>query len=566
MGSTEKNEGNAVRDQNWQRKEYESWDEAFRGLTPVVRQQSVRVAAYTQALFVQACKLRLGANSKEGEERMRGQYADLAYKCGMYHQLGKALVPPEYQVWQNDFTEEEQAVYKKYTTDGRLLVASLQEKNARARDRRKGEMKELPTMNIPWLMLRESCEQHMERWDGSGYPEGRQGAGISLIAQIVGMAKELDRLASETKSETPFDIAFNSILKGEGTEWSPTMIILLKASKDACYSVYKKYITYTRTLPKTIPLVDKRPDRVMGLKYRPMVSNQAGDVSLYEAVPRFGGIANQPGETEGAEELRELFRRTNLVEELSWYFLYEAADTVVRIQNCKLELEGILLNMLPDFYTIGTQLQKFNQLFSDQPIKRESLLLTIPDELVRTCSKTNMEIVQRYLRNGLTLVVDGYRPDDQLPPERLLELGFTHLRLHPELYLSQETANTMNTLRHMGFTLLGGNADSPDTLAWLLACGVKCASGTMTGVQVDEDELVLDSLAREELGPQPLVLETAPAEETPAEVPAEAAPDEESSPEESPAEDEAAEDAPVEETPAEETPVEEEPEAESEQA
>ena len=41
-------------EQNWKRKEYETWDEAFRGMSPVVRQQSVRVAAYTQALFVQA--------------------------------------------------------------------------------------------------------------------------------------------------------------------------------------------------------------------------------------------------------------------------------------------------------------------------------------------------------------------------------------------------------------------------------------------------------------------------------------------------------------------------------
>jgi hypothetical protein len=191
--------------------------------------------------------------------------------------------------------------------------------------------------------------------------------------------------------------------------------------------------------------------------------------------------------------------------------LYEASDTVVRIQNCKLELGGILLNMLPDFYLAGTQLQKFNQLFTEQPIERKNLLLTIPDEIVRTCTKTNMEIIQRYIRNGIQLVVDGYRPDEQLPPERLLELGFTYLRLAPELYLSQETANTMNTLRRMGFTLLGGNADSPDTLAWLLACGVQCASGTMTGVLVDEDDLVLDSLTREEFGPKPYVPEPEPA-------------------------------------------------------
>ena len=104
-------------EQNWTRKEYETWDEAFRGQTAAVRRQSVRVAAYTQALFVQACSLKFGIATPDGQERMRGEYADLAYKCGMYHQLGKALVPPEYQLWRSDFTEEEIAVYRKYTTD-----------------------------------------------------------------------------------------------------------------------------------------------------------------------------------------------------------------------------------------------------------------------------------------------------------------------------------------------------------------------------------------------------------------------------------------------------------------
>ena len=139
--------------QEWKRKDYKTWDEAFKGLSPAVRQQSVRVAAYTQVLFVQACADSFGTQTPDGTERMKGQYADLAYKCGLYHQLGKALVPPEYQLWQRDFTDEEQAVYRKYTTDGRLLVASLQEKSVRAKEKRRGEGVEPPTKNIPWLML-----------------------------------------------------------------------------------------------------------------------------------------------------------------------------------------------------------------------------------------------------------------------------------------------------------------------------------------------------------------------------------------------------------------------------
>lgn len=486
----------AKNEQNWKRKEYETWDEAFRGLAPAVRQQSVRVAAYTQALFVQACAGSFGTNTRDGEERMQGQYADLAYKCGMYHQLGKALVPPEYQIWRDDFTEEEQAVYKKYTADGRLLVAALQERGVRARERRKGEYEEMPTRNIPWLMLRESCEQHMERWDGSGYPEGRLGSDISPIAQIVGIAKELDRLSAETKSETPFDEAYRTLISQAGTAWSPELIEVLKASRTKCRAVYNKYIHYTMTLPKTIPLVEKRKDRPMGLQYRPMAGDAEGNIVAYEAIPWFAGILDRPDEKESISELEGMLNRRDMVADVSFYFLYEAADAVLRIENCKLQIQAILLQMIPSFYNLGTQLQRFNQLFKDQPIQRDKLLLAIPEETILNANKASIEIIERYLRNGIKLVVDNYHPD-KLPADRLKAMGFTYLRLAPELYLKQETANTMNLLRQDGFTLIGGNADTHDTLGWLAACGVAFMSGTMTGIPVSEDELIRDSLARE---------------------------------------------------------------------
>ena len=486
----------ALNEQNWSRREYETWDEAFRGQTSVVRQQSVRVAAYAQTLFVQACAVNFGTATLEGQERMRGQYADLAYKCGMYHQLGKALVPPEYQLWRNDFTEEEIAVYRKYTSDGRLLVSVLQERTNRAKEKRKGEYIEQPTKNIPWLMIREACQQHMERWDGSGYPEGRKGNEISPIGQIVGIAKELDRMASETKSETPFDDAYKTLISQSGQLWSPELISVLKAAKTKCRGVYNKYIHYTMTLPKTIPLVEKRKDRPMGLQYRPMVGDKEGTVVAYEAIPWFAGIADRPGETEGAEDLAQMLRRTELVPDMSLYFLYEAADAVLRMENCKLGLQGILLQMLPDFYLGSSQLQRLNQVFKDQEIEKKQLLLTIPESVVLKASKATTEVITRYLRNGIVLVLDGYHPE-QIPAEQLQEMGFTHLRLAPELYLQQETANTMTDLRRKGFVLIGGGADTPDICAWLMDCGVFCASGTMTGVPVSEDELILDSLARE---------------------------------------------------------------------
>ena len=481
---------------NWKRKEYETWDEAFRALAPAVRQQSVRVAAYTQTLYVQACAGAFGTKTNEGVDRMNGKFADLAYKCGMYHQLGKALVPPEYQLWTNDFTEEEQAVYRKYTSDGRLLVAALQERGVRAKEKRKGEMIEMPTENIPWLMIRESCEQHMERWDGSGYPAGRRGNAISPIAQIVGLAKELDRLSAETKSENPFDEALQTLFSQEGTLWSAELLEVLKGARSKCRAVYNKYIYYTMTLPKTIPLVEKRKDRPMGLAYRPMVADTEGTIVAYEAVPWFGGIADRPGETEGAAEVADMLERTELICDVSFYFLYEAADAVLRIENCKLNVQSVLVQMMPQFYLQSTQLQRLNQLFKDQPIPREKLLLTIPEDTILQANKATMEIIERYLRNGIRLVVDNYHPD-KLPADKLKAMGFTYVRLSPELHLLRETANRMTTLRKEGFTLIGGGADNHDILAWLVACGVTCASGTITGIPVSEDELIRDALARE---------------------------------------------------------------------
>lgn len=484
-----------MNEQGWKRVEYESWDEAFRALAPAVRQQSVRVASYTQVLFLQACADGFGRDIPGGENQMRGQYGDLAYKCGMYHQLGKALVPPEYQLWRDDFTEEEKAVYRKYAADGRALIMALQQRSLRAREKRVGQLLDDEGENIPWQMQRDSCQQHMERYDGSGYPDGRRGTEISPVAQIVGIARELDRLVSETKSEDPFGEAFDTLYAGSGTLWSPELIEVLKHSRDKCRNIYHKYIHYSMTLPKTIPLVEKRKDRPMGLRYRPMMDGE-NNIVAYEAIPWFGGIAGQPGETEGAEGIAEILQRTGMTADVMFYLLYEAADTVLRMQNCKLSLRGVLVQTLPGFYSRESYLQQFQQLFEDQPIDRGRLMLTVPTADVAGGTKGMREILGRYLRAGIVLVLDDYDPTI-LPLETVDELGFRHLRFRRELYLQPATAKMMCDLRDAGYTLLGKEADSEDVLRWLAASGVMGAGGPITGVPVEEEELIRDSLLRE---------------------------------------------------------------------
>ena len=53
-------------------------------------------------------------------------------------------------------------------------------------------------------------------------------------------------------------------------------------------------------------------------------------------------------------------------------------------------------------------------------------------------------------------------------------------------------------LQENGFTVLGCGADSDDLLRWQMACGVVATSGTITGAPVSEEELIRDSLLREQ--------------------------------------------------------------------
>ena len=477
---------------NWN---YQSWEEAFKALVPAVRQQSVRVASYTQVLYAQACASSFSKQSKEGAIRISAKNVELAYKCALYHQIGKALLPPELQVWRNDFTEHERATYRMYTTNGRILVSKLQERTDRF-PKHTTEFTEVPTNNIAWLMIRETAQQHMERWEGGGYPEQRKGTDISAIAQVVGLAKEIDRLCSEVKSESPFEDAMTALVKESDRGFCKELIEVMQACRGQLKAVYRKYIQYTKTLPKTIPLVEKRENRPMGLLYRPMIRGTEGFVAAYEAVPWFKGNLSKEG-TDTLYEVSELLKRTELIDDMKFYLLYEAADTVLRFHNCKLPFEGILVPMLEQFYTTGNKMPRVKQLFEDQPIDKRMLIFSVPMNVLVEMDEQTEQFIVKLIDTGVSLNVDEYDPS-VLSMETLTELGIYSVRFKSSLYLSTEIANVMTVMRNNGFRIIGGDANSDDIVTWLNSCGATFMSGTATGDLIDEESLIKDLIAKEQ--------------------------------------------------------------------
>ncbi len=466
--------------QNEKRITYSTWEEAFRGLVPAMRQQSVRVATYTKTLYMQACATDFGKTSFGGADRMQTTFSELAYKCGMYHQLGKALALPEYQVQSPDFSAEELALYRKYTTEGRRLVACLQDKKNFDSDA------EVPTTNIPWLMIRESCSEHAERYDGTGYPNGISGTKISPIAQIVGMARMFDIFASQTKSETPFADACEQIMQQSGKAFDPMLCEIFAQAKSKLQTDFNKFIQYTQKLPRTIPLVKKTKNRPMGLEYKNL------DFKAFEAYPWF--LVN--GEKETAAQVAPRLERTGLVEDVSFYLLYEAADTLLRMQNCKLDAKYLILQMFPQFFTKQNHLKRFEQMFDKQPIDRSRLLLTIPEKTVVDANKGELEVICRYLKYGIELVIDDYHPDVILA-QRLKELGFNFVRLSAEYSQKPEYQSDIRALTDKGITVF---ANCPDSKYrdWLEKSGVAAISGDEHALAVDEQTLIVDALAKEQ--------------------------------------------------------------------
>lgn len=422
----------------WKQKRFKTWDEAFRALTPAMRQHSVRVADYTQVLFEGVCKSSFYLRDEERPAYLDKRYSETAYKCGFFHQIGKARKPESYPRWNDNFTLDEKNEYCSYTVEGRELTEELQ-------NGRQGN-----SDSISDQMIQDSCEFHMEHWDGNGFPYGYAGTEISLIAQIVGLAKEMDRLICERKSEKPYDEAVDIILSQEDKMFSAPLLNVFRNCQPELKNVYKKYIHYTKIMPKTVPLIEKGTERPFGLTYRQIVSGTAVETFIFEAVPWFGGLENSDSK-ESAQETEALLTRTGLTKDIVIYFLYEAADALARMKNCELFTGGILVPVFSAFYSENLS-DRLEKLFSDTAIDRKKLMLTVSESLIKKEHKI-LERLSNYIDQGVVLVLDDYHPED-VSVALLRKIGFTHVRIAKDSLVRNDIREILQQLKNQGISVI----------------------------------------------------------------------------------------------------------------
>ena len=192
-----------------------------------------------------------------------------------------------------------------------------------------------------------------------------------------------------------------------------------------------------------------------------------------------------------------MFKRTDILNDVTFYMLYEAADTVLRLQNCKIETKGVVIKLLPSFVKQSSQLQRLQTLFEQQPIDRKKLLLAVPGEILTEPTKTLEELVSKYLRNGITLLLDDYDPE-KIPEQKVREWGFEHVRLSAETYGRTELADEIRNMEENGIHVYCADVPDPQILAWLSVCGAEMFCGPLAGVVGDEDAIIREALSKEQ--------------------------------------------------------------------
>ncbi|MDR3446391.1 two-component system response regulator [Dyella sp.] len=145
----------------------------------------------------------------------------LMFQSAPLHDIGKIGIPDHILLKPGRLTPEECEVMKTHTTLGRDALQ-------RAEDR----------LGTPMAFLRiakEMAYSHQERWDGSGYPEGKKGEAIPVSARLMAVADVYDALISPRvyKKGRTHEEAVAMMAAKRGIDFDPDVLDAFLSKEDA---------------------------------------------------------------------------------------------------------------------------------------------------------------------------------------------------------------------------------------------------------------------------------------------------------------------------------------------
>lgn len=163
------------------------------------------------------------------------KYVDIITKVSPLHDVGKIKISDVILNKPGKFTPEEYEIMKKHASYGGMIVEDILGNNATP------EMKQI---------AKDVAYYHHEKWDGSGYPEGRAGADIPLAARIMAVADVFDALVSKRvyKEAYEFDKAFDIIREEAGKHFDAEIVRVFLKKKDVIIRELKSHTENDKSL------------------------------------------------------------------------------------------------------------------------------------------------------------------------------------------------------------------------------------------------------------------------------------------------------------------------------
>ncbi|MEO7793761.1 MAG: two-component system response regulator [Thermoanaerobaculia bacterium] len=137
---------------------------------------------------------------------------EMLFKSAPLHDIGKVGIPDRILLKPGKLDVEEYEVMKTHATIGRDAILQAEER--------------LGT-NVEFLRYaKEIAYGHQERWDGSGYPEGKVGEEIPVSARLMAVADVYDAMVSRRvyKEGMAHEEALAILHAGRGTHFDPDMV------------------------------------------------------------------------------------------------------------------------------------------------------------------------------------------------------------------------------------------------------------------------------------------------------------------------------------------------------
>lgn len=177
--------------------------------------------------------LALLANHLKNHARFSGFLSDhtinMLFKSAPLHDIGKVGIPDRILLKPGRFEPHEFEIMKTHCKLGRDAIQHAEDQLG---------------LEVEFLKYaKEIAYGHQEKWDGSGYPEGKAGTDIPISARLMAVADVYDALISRRvyKEGMPHAKAVSIIQEGRGSHFDPDIVDAFMALTDQFQAIAQRY-------------------------------------------------------------------------------------------------------------------------------------------------------------------------------------------------------------------------------------------------------------------------------------------------------------------------------------